>query len=231
VLDPWNIHAMYGPQPFDIRFVYNLSIVYQTPWFKSQRGILGRLLGGWSIDPLFTAQSGSPVEVNIGGNADCQSFGEMNCSSGSTYENAVLAYPYPYGDTAHYNVVGTNGVATTGNASAGGSGINLFPNPAAAFTDFRRLILGIDTNGGGAGVIRGFPSWDLDMSVSKEFRVTERLGVTFLAQFANIFNHFQPATPTGTNLDIDTPSKWGVVTGQSTTILPRQIEFGLTVRF
>src|SRR5260370_9149135 len=35
VLNPWDLHAMYGPQPFDIHVVYNLSLVYQPNWFHA----------------------------------------------------------------------------------------------------------------------------------------------------------------------------------------------------
>ena len=37
VLNPWDLHASYGPQPFDIRFVYNLGLLYQVPFFRSQQ--------------------------------------------------------------------------------------------------------------------------------------------------------------------------------------------------
>jgi hypothetical protein len=80
--DAFNLHNQYGPQPFDVRFVYNTYMVYEPSWYKGQQGVLGHLLGGWKFSPIFTARSGLPVEVNVGG--DCQSFGEVNCSSGST---------------------------------------------------------------------------------------------------------------------------------------------------
>ena len=32
---------------------------YEVPVYKSQQGVLGHILGGWTIAPLFTAQSGS----------------------------------------------------------------------------------------------------------------------------------------------------------------------------
>jgi len=232
VINPWNIDGMYGPQPFDIRFVYNLNMLYEIPFMRTQKGILGRVLGGWSVAPLFTAQSGAPLMVNIGtgNNQDCQSFGESVCDgSVSTYENAILAYPYPYGNSAHYNVIGTNGIATSGNPANGGSGINIFANPAAAYADFRRPVLGLDTTSNGNGVLRGFPTWNLDLAVNKNFAVTERIGVTFVAQFSNVLNHFQPSSATSNFTTLDSPTTWGVVRDQSNT--PRQIEFGLRIFF
>ena len=130
-------------------------MLYKEPFFRSQRGILGRVLGGWAITPLFTAQSGAPLEVSIGTGAteNAQSFGEEYGNSNSASENAVLTAPYTAGNSAHYNVVAT-GAGTNGNASVGGSGINMFANPAAVLAQFRPLILGArDTSSGGAGVL------------------------------------------------------------------------------
>ncbi len=104
VVDPWDLHVGYGPQPFDIRFVYNLAILYKDPFFRNQRGILGHALGGWTVTPLFTAQSGAPLQVNIGSGStqDAQSFGEEYGNSNSASENAVLTAQYTGGNSAHY---------------------------------------------------------------------------------------------------------------------------------
>lgn len=231
VLDPWNLHAMYGPQSFDIRFVYNLGIVYQPKWFEG-KGLLHSTLGGWNFSPLFTAQSGAPLSVNISGSGgtDCESFGESNCASGSTNENAVLTSPYTAGNSAHENVTSTTNIASAGNAAKGGSGLNIFADPNAVYSQFRRLILGVDTTGGGAGVLRALPTWNLDMAISKDFKVVykgkEGIGLTFNAQFSNMLNHFQPGSP---SLNIDTPTSFGVISTQGNS--PRQMEFGLRLHF
>src|ERR1700719_5391186 len=97
---------MYGPQIWDTKFLYILMMVYEPPFFARRHGTLGRVLGGWSIAPLFTAQTGFPLQVNVGSgtNVDCQTFGEMNCSSGGTNENAAAAAPYTSNASAKYNV-------------------------------------------------------------------------------------------------------------------------------
>src|SRR5262249_46853931 len=155
------LHASYGTQPFDIRFVYSQLMVYQSPFFKSQRGPIGRLLGGWSISPLFTAQSGAPLQVNVGtgSNSDAQAFAEIYGNNNRAYENAVLTAPYTAGNSAHFNVTSSGSAGINGNPSRGGSGINIFADPNATYSLFRRPILGLDTAGGGAGVLRGLPSW------------------------------------------------------------------------
>jgi len=220
-------------QPFDIRFVYNLSLLYQVPFFRAQHGVLARVLGGWTIAPLFTAQSGAPLEVNIGSgsNTDAQSFGEVYGNSNTAYENAVLTTKFTGGNSAFYSVTVPAGAGINGNASTGGSGINMFQDPVGVYSQFRRMILGLDTTGNGAGIIRGFPTWNLDATLSKEIRINDRFGAALLFQFSNLLNHFQPANP---SMNIDSPASWGVVTNQATTIggiQSRQMEFGLRVRF
>ena len=185
-------------------------------------------MGGWTVAPLFTAQSGSPVQVSIGtgSTTNAQSFGEVYGNGNSASENAVLAVPYTGGNSVHENVTVASGAGANGNASKGGSGLNMFADPNAIYGEFRRLILGLDTTGGGAGVLRGLPTWNLDATLSKEIRGTERIGATVLFQFTNVLNHFQASNP---SLNFVSPQTWGVITGQSNT--PRQMEFGLRVHF
>jgi hypothetical protein len=102
----------------------------------------------------------------------------------------------------------------------------MFANPAAVYSEFGRLVLGLNTSAGGAGVLRGLPTWDLDATASKDFRIRERIGATLIIQANNVLNHFQPSNPT---LDVDSPQTWGVVTSQANT--PRQMQFGLRLHF
>ena len=224
-MDMWNVGSMYGSQPFDINWVYNLSISYRPPLYKSQRGWVGKLAGGWIFAPLFTAQSGAPLSVLS--NTSCQSYGEMNCSYFSQYyEQAVPITPYTGGNSAHYNVVSTGAAGQNGNPDRGGTGLNLFNDPSAAYSGFRRIILGVDSRSGGGGPLRGFPTWNLDMAVMKDIRIKESIGATLSFQFVNVLNHFQPANP---GLNTDSPAAFGVITSQANS--PRQIELGLRIFF
>ena len=215
----------YGTQAFDVKFTYSLLMLYQPPIFRSQKGVLGHVLGGWALAPLFTARTGLPQRLSVGGNA--QAFGEIYSGQSSNYENAAGNGPFTGGNAAQYNV----NAAGTCAGTSGNTGINMFANPCAVYNQFRRPILGQDTGSGGAGVIRGFPFWNLDATVSKDFRATERLGATLTFQFVNVLNHFVPADPT---TNIDTPSTFGVVSNQFTTpngAQNRSIEFGLRIHF
>ena len=215
-VDAFNLHNQYGPQPFDIRMVYNTYMVWEPSWYKGQKGIVGHMLGGWKVSPIFTAQSGVPLEVNIGipnSNLDCQSYGEVNCSSGSSNENAILLSPFKGGSTVH----------------GSGTSLNLFANPSGVLAQFRPPLVGIDTQTGGAGILRGLPTWNLDMSVGKEFRITERVNTKFIATFTNVLNHNQLNNPSASNLTISRPSTFGAISGQAN--VPRQMEFGIRIGF
>ena len=233
-INPWNLGYAYGPQPFDVKFVYSLLMLYQPPVYRDQKGFLGKVLGGWSIAPLFTAQTGLPLEISVGtgSNTNAQAFGEVygNNNTGN-YENAVAVAPFTGGNSAHNNVTPCNGVGNSGN-----SGMNMFSNPCAIYNEFRPPVLGVDTNQSGAGVIRNFPTWNLDATLSKDIMVRERFGATFTFQFVNLLNHFQPALSTSATptLNINSPQTFGNITAQYTTpngAQSRWMEFGLRLRF
>jgi hypothetical protein len=170
--------------------------------------------------------------VNI--NSDCQTFGESSCSGGiSTLENAVLIGSIP-GMSSHHNVTSSGTAGSAGNPGlpTKGTGLNAYADPQAVYGHFRRPVLGIDHNLSGAGGIRGFRRWNVDLSITKETKVSERVGIAFYSLMTNVFNHFQPSDPT-TCLDQDTstcrPTQWGVIRGQEYS--PRQMEFGLRLHF
>jgi hypothetical protein len=236
VVDPWDIHAMYGPQFFDYKFLYNVSVLWDDPYYRSQRGVVGHLLGGWRVAPIFTARSGAPLFTsNLNGN--CQSFGEVNCSTGGTNDGAVLAAKYTGGTSALYNQnvpesasANPNGVGVNANYDNGGVGTQLFKNPVAVYNQLRPCVLGFDTNCGAgvAGGIRGMPTWNLDATASKDIGLWKegRVGATLLFQITNVLNHVQLADP---NMDISDPGSFGVLGGQTNT--PRQMEFGIRIHF
>src|SRR6202023_3652061 len=110
-LDVFHEENNYGPQSYDIKFLYNFGLFYIPKWFRSQKGIAGHVLGGWNFSPLFTAQSGSPINVTYseGSSSGKQAFGEVSTSSSATSSfttNAQGAAPYTGGMTPIYNNAG-----------------------------------------------------------------------------------------------------------------------------
>jgi hypothetical protein len=239
-LTPFDLGANYGAQFFDVKFLYNLSMYYQPPVFRGQRGVLGKALGGWTISPLFTAQSGGGVAVSYSeGNcmvtgASCQAFGEASPPAAlvSTSENAVGFMPYTGTTSVKYNqyggpgsnvIFGANGVGT----KVPSYGLSMYSNPATVYSEFRTCVLGYDTSCGGAYNLRGLPTWNLDLSIVKDVSFHEgRAGAQIFIAVTNALNHFQPSNP---SLSLTSPTSFGQITTQANT--PRNMEFGLRVHF
>ena len=209
--DPFNLGTMYGPQGFDRKFVYNILAVYDEPFFKNQQGILGRVLGGWSISPIFTAGSGAPLYCNTQGGVDAQAYGSGDGANFFDNEQCLSVGPtYTGSATVHNN-----------NGSP-----NLFANPAADYAAFRAPILGIDNQDAGVGQRRGLPYWNMDLSLRKNIHITERYGLEFQFQSLNVLNHMQFSDP---YMQLGDQGDWGALTTQGNT--PRQFEFALRFKF
>jgi hypothetical protein len=80
------------------------------------------------------------------------------------------------------------------------------------------------------GVIRALDSWQIDLALTKETKLTERLSMEFAVQAFNIFNHVQLGDP-GTLALNYTP---GAMVGNAVTNLQNPGNFGVitsTVNF
>ena len=222
-----NIDTGYGLQPFDRTLVFNLYAVYQPKWYQSQSGFAGHLLGGWNIAPIFTTGTGLPIilaTINGGG----QAFGEGDSSNFFGYgfsENAIPIGPLPSGKR-YNNVNGSNGIGTAG------YGVNVFADPVATWNAVRQPILGYDTKDGGYGVVRGLNYWNVDLSVKKMFKITERVNTEFQVVFTNLFNHDQFGDP-GNDVSGHQQRCWlGYAAGnRHLATSPVAMEFGLRVSF
>jgi hypothetical protein len=238
VPDAYNLHSAYGLQPWDRKFLWNVWLVYEPTLFKNQHGLLGHVAGGWSFAPIVTVGSGLPLEVQptdafaneiYGGG---QSFGEGEGNDFAALQNAVKICPYEFGSSRH-----NHPVPSTLGLGSNFYGPSMFQNPDQSYTCFRNPILGIDgSNGGGAGILRGMPFWNVDFSVMKTVRITERMNVQFTTIFTNVFNHNQMSDP---YLILGDTGDWGAVGGYSAAYnglsaqisTPRAIQFGLRFSF
>jgi hypothetical protein len=217
-VDPYDLNRGYGLAAFDRKFVYNVFFVYQPPFYTGQQGAIGHLLGGWTFSPIFTAGTGLPITlgtINGGG----QAFGEGDSSNffgNGNSENAIPVGPLP----------------KTGVYRTPGQLPSLFANGTAAINSFRQPVLGFDTKDGGWGILRGLPYWNMDLSIRKNFRITERFNMEFQAVMTNVLNHvvFEDPGP-GDYLDTSSPGSFGTLPGQINNFAPRNMEFGLRLNF
>jgi len=61
--DNFNIDAEYGRTPLDRRHVINFNWVYELPFFTEQKGLVGKLLGGWEWSGIASFQTGTPTTI------------------------------------------------------------------------------------------------------------------------------------------------------------------------
>jgi hypothetical protein len=226
--DAFDLSKMYGVQAFNRKLVYNSYMVWQEPYFKGQQGILGRVAGGWSLAPIFTAGNGQPLYCGTQTNG--QSFGSADANNYGTNEQCVFTSKYNGGYSSHANVGG--GTDAYGNsigtqtAGPGSQSINMFKDPVAVWNQVRAPILGIDSKNPGVGPITGTPYWNVDMSVQKTLKVYESASLQFSAIFTNVFNHDILGDP---GLSLSSSNTWGVQNSQTNT--PRKMEFGIRVSY
>jgi len=233
-LDIWNPRASYGPQVFDLKYIFTSGWSYHPTFFKGEHGWKGKLLDGWSISPFLTAQSGFPIGIGYSESAcsACQGFGQMGntSSGGSAFESAIPISPFTGGNSPHTGVTGstvTIGGVSVPVGTTNSSGVNIFADPASILANFRRCVLGLDTSCGGVGNLRGLNRWNVDATLAKDLKFTERVGATFTVQFTNVFNHNQYSDPSSLSLTSNTT--FGRIT--SSVYAARQMEIGLRIHF
>jgi hypothetical protein len=224
-----NLRYDYGPAPFDRTWVANIVADYELPFgrgrrFSTSNGVLDRVIGGWSFAPIFTYASGLPIETYTG---NCQEFGGGYiswCSGAVPVVNTAN-----FGHSANLAVktdctVGVNNDPSC--AAGGGYGANLFSNPTQVFNSYRPALLGLDTTAYDLGPYHGQARWNLDFTLAKQTRITERVGATFYAQFLNAFNHMEYSDP---GMNLQDPYDFGTLTTQYNN--PRVVELGLRLYF
>ena len=207
----YNLKYDYGNSDFDRKFVGTIFGMYQLPFGKhGGNKFANQVIRDWAVTPIFSKFSGLPLNFSDGG------------------ADAILMTKNTFGNTVHTGVAGnaTTGVGTSGNPANGGTGLNLFADPNAVFSSARPWQMALDTRTGGNGQFRGQPRWNMDLGVSRKFRITERFSTTFQANAYNLFNKVEFADP---SLSLQDPAAFGVISSQ--TNLPRQIEISLRVDF
>jgi hypothetical protein len=191
--------------------------VYQPPFYKGQQGVAGHVLGGWTFAPVFATGSGAPIwcNTNTGGDyvsgSGSQEFGAGDGENFLNNANCLQTKQFKGGNSIHV---------------LGPGDVNLFSDPAAVYASVRPPILGIDNRTGGLGQFRGLPYWNLDLSIKKNIKITERVSSEFQIVFTNVLNHNQFLDPI---LDLTSPGSFGSITTQGN--VPRQMEFGARVNF
>jgi hypothetical protein len=189
-----------------------ISSIWEVPFGKGRKWggdnrIVDAFIGGWQIQGIYQYQSGRPIDLgarNVYFNGDPSQL-RANIT-GNTVDGTFNISGFYFTDAA----VQTNGVVDPAKQRADtrirlANNIRTFPS---RLTNFRRQPLNL---------------WDL--SVIKNFSITERVKFQLRGEFLNAFNHPQFGDP---NTD-PTSSNFGKVTGQNN--LPRNVQIGAKIVF
>jgi Carboxypeptidase regulatory-like domain len=239
VTNPYNVADDYGPQYFDRKFIANVVASYDLPFGPGRRflttsnPVLKRLVGGWTIAPIFSIMSGAPLSVYTG---SFQSFGQGFYGNGT---NAIPLAPLSsFSSSAHSGVNPTGGpsnpnnVGVNGAAANGGNGENLFANPVQVYSEMEPCFVGECGGSGGAGYLRSTGLWNLDFSINKTTKITERVNIEFFSEWFNALNHMAWGTNYPTE-DLQDPYDFGTL-GQFNPLqgsYTRIIQLGLRLSF
>ena len=234
----FNPSVQYGPSGYDRRNVVNAYYQYDLPAGKGHRFHTGNfgdhIIGGWYTSGVVSAWTGLPVHVTEGS----QVWGGGNSTIGAT-DYMVPSGPLPGTGVNHHvanNTTCSNGItsgivaANTGGSS--GTNLDLFSNPGAAYCDFNYVQLSSTGRTGSGDPMYGLPFWNFDMRLGKATKLHEKYTLGFSADFFNIFNHENFATPTPS---FTSPATFGVITATQTPVnrtnAGRWIEMGLRLDF
>ena len=171
-LNPLNPKLDWGSSDYDIGKRFVIAPIWETPWFKSGRG-LGEALGGWSITGIFTARTGIPFSA-YDYNYNANGYAGVSRYVPST---PITSYKATSGPAIGPNTFVLNTIPGAN---------DLAPyNPVTGIDDFGPW----PSNMTGRNAFRGPGAWNLDTSLGKNFKITERFGLNFRAEGFNIFNH------------------------------------------
>jgi hypothetical protein len=183
VANPQNIHNLAGekgPSSFDVTLVNVSSVVYQLPFGKGRKFATGlnpvteALFGGWEINAIDSAHTGSAINVNYGPAA-------ANDVTGSIADYRGLAVLRP-------NVSGTSVDQRKGAlVNTYFAGYTFATPPASA-----------PFGNAGRNAFRAPGLWQLDTGINKSFVVREGIRLQFRSEFFNILNKTNFAPPTAT---------------------------------
>ncbi|MFZ0461342.1 MAG: hypothetical protein WAL82_02930, partial [Candidatus Acidiferrales bacterium] len=230
-LNSYNVNASYGPSIYDRRHLVTGEYVYQLPagnghLFHFNNG-LDKAISGWYWSGVFEAYSGLPNTVG-----ESPEVWGVSSVIGANVPAIPTVGSSGLNNHLHSGITGSNGIGTATDPANGGTGLNVFSDPAGAYGAFRDVNLSTDGRDGSANPFRQLGMWNYDMALGKTTTIHESVTMDFSAQFLNVFNNVNFATP---SLSLQSPSNFGEITSSfvpaNREASSRWIELGLRVSF
>ena len=199
--NPYDIDAEWGRAALDRRHIITTNFVYQLPFYRTQQGFIGKVLGGWQTSGIVTYQTGLPFTATFAG-----------------YDPAGLGFLGPSASGPRPNQIGNP------NAGAPNKQQQWF-NTSAFQTDFPASGVAAVPGTAGRGTIHGPRTFRIDFTLTKIVQFNESMRLQLRGEVFNVLN-MTNFTTFGTAAS--TPSTFGVITG---TRDPRTMQFGIKFYF
>src|SRR6266478_767476 len=178
--------------------------VYDLPWANKQQGIFGHLLGGWQVSGTHRYQSGvaiTPVQNTNNGDTYCD--GSFNNNFiGSTLDSCrpILSNPNAPFNTAGRYLNATQLINVSSCLSTAASIVNTPACPLISPSDVHFIVnnnFAVNALCGGdpfacavgRNVTRAQKRNQVDLSLQKNFKLTERMNLTLRGDVLNAFNY------------------------------------------
>ena len=191
-----------GLSGLDFPKTASLYVVYELPFFKSQHGFLGKLLGGYQANTTWrysTGQVWTPIELP-GNNTSCQTSFDTTYFGGSTCRPFLGSASAPVDmvgiclnpaaadcGLANYYDFAFNGITTPVTKSQ----VHWIYNDDNSAAYFKTPYGNVGRNPG----VRGQAVSAVNFSMFKTTKITERLSLRLEAQVYNLFNHMFLGVP------------------------------------
>jgi outer membrane receptor protein involved in Fe transport len=216
-----------GLSGFDVPHSFTANFVWELPFMRSQRGILGRVIGGWQLNGILRVQNGIHFTPTIPGG--------RNPYEDNTYMSAFIGSvshfrPFAGNPQAARNRVGITDVDACifylrCGRQGGASSPPVLRTSSTGYYLFSDLLNNVFTpvspndvrfiiNGPRAAANFGTPFGNLarnteaadrieafDFSVFKSFKVTERINLQYRLEMFNALNHPVFGLPNSIQLD------------------------------
>ena len=209
IQNAYNLDGDKGPSAFDLPQILSLSWVYKLPigkgqhWSTSNKA-LDYVIGNWQFNGIATFTSGTPYTAGVGGQTDTAGVG------GTEYNS----FGSGSGGYERMDLVSNPKLSNPTPAEWFNTSTSALAIPAAGTYG----TLGRDT-------LRSDPYKNFDLSLFRQFPITENKRLEFRFEMFNAFNQVVYATPDAAAVD----KAYGAVS--STANVARQMQFGLKLYF
>jgi len=225
------------------------NFIYDVPYWKEQRGVVGHLLGGWQLNGVFVLTSGVPYTpgqffnglLGLGNtyltSGDRPFVGNPNANQqlvGISEIDAAIFYGTDINNQSGF--LSLNALNTTGDV------VSVTPNDVRFILNLPGAAKIFNTPFGTAtrNSLRGPKLNQLNMGLFKNIKVRESLGVQIRAEAFNVLNHPQP----GYGVNSNAPNGFGYLpdfftedagstfaNDQEIEFARRVIQFGVRITF